>query len=129
MLGIMCGSRKVLMSIKPEYASRILSGTKKYEFRKRLFSANVKKVEIYSSSPIKRVVGSFKIKTIHNASPVQLWKKCSHAAGIDEDSFFRYFAGSDVAYAIEIESVKTYATPRSISEFGKLPPQSYCYIR
>lgn len=124
----MCENSVVLMSIKPEYVSRILSGTKKYEFRKRIFATDVKKVEIYSSSPIKRVVGSFMIKTIHKASPAQIWEKCAHAAGIKKDSFFRYFAGSDVAYAIEIESVKAYSTPRAISEFVRCPPQSYCYV-
>ena len=117
-----------LMSIKPEYAARILAGVKKFEFRKRLFRSSVRIVEIYSSSPIKLVVGNFKVKAIHKGSPGQIWNMCAAAAGINRDLFFRYFAGSDIAYAIEVDSVEAYCPPRSISDYNTIPPQSFCYV-
>ena len=118
----------VMMSIKPEYAAQILAGVKKYEFRRRLFRSDVRVVEIYSTSPVKRVVGNFTVKAIHKGSPVQIWNMCAAAGGINRDSFFRYFAGSNIAYAIEVELVEVYRSPRFISDYNMAPPQSFCYI-
>ena len=48
----------VLLSVKPKYANEIISGRKKYEFRKLIFKReNIEKVYIYSSSPVKKVIG------------------------------------------------------------------------
>ena len=41
----------ILLSIKPEYAKKIIDGTKKYEFRKRLAKHPVTKIIIYSTFP------------------------------------------------------------------------------
>jgi len=50
----------VLLSIKPKYANQILNGNKRYEFRKSVFNhRDLEMVYIYSSSPIKRIVGAF----------------------------------------------------------------------
>ena len=44
---------KILISIKPEYVKRILSGEKMYEYRKRV-PADVKTVVIYATAPVKK---------------------------------------------------------------------------
>jgi len=50
----------VLLSVKPEYAEKILDGKKKYEFRRAIFKRNdIEKIYIYSSSPI-RIVHSLR---------------------------------------------------------------------
>ncbi|MDD8572078.1 ASCH domain-containing protein, partial [Escherichia coli] len=49
---------KVLLSIKPEYAESILSGKKKYEFRKNIFrNKNVDTIVIYATMPVGKVIG------------------------------------------------------------------------
>lgn len=51
----------VLLSIKPRFAEAILDGRKKYEFRKNKFSEkDINCVYIYSTSPIRKIVGIFK---------------------------------------------------------------------
>jgi len=56
---------KVLLSIKPEYAEKILSGEKKYEYRRAIFKdQSVNKIIIYASSPIQKVIGEFDIECI-----------------------------------------------------------------
>jgi len=45
------------LSIKPEYVEGILNETKKFEFRKRLADKSVERIIIYSTLPIKQVVG------------------------------------------------------------------------
>jgi len=51
---------QVLLSIKPEYAEKILNGEKKYEFRKVLpKNKSITKVIIYATMPIGKVIGEF----------------------------------------------------------------------
>lgn len=50
---------KILLSIKPEYAHKILEGTKKYEFRKHLPKKKIEKIIIYSTAPDGSVIGEF----------------------------------------------------------------------
>ena len=46
----------ILMSIKPEYANKIFSGIKRYEFRKRIPKQPYERVYVYSSSPVKKII-------------------------------------------------------------------------
>ena len=48
--------KAILLSIKPEYVDRILAGTKKYEYRKRLARSNSSVLLVYSTSPVMKVV-------------------------------------------------------------------------
>ena len=67
---------RVLLSIKPEYAEKILSGEKRYEFRRALFkNPEIKKVVIYATSPIKKVIGEFDIECILTLELEDLWRK------------------------------------------------------
>lgn len=65
---------KVLLSIKPEFASKIFNGTKKYEFRKSIFKRDVDKVVVYASSPVQRVIGEFTIADIICNDIESLWQ-------------------------------------------------------
>ncbi|MGE4714260.1 ASCH domain-containing protein [Bifidobacterium breve] len=67
---------KAILSIRPEYVDRILSGEKKYEFRKRIFKReDVDTIVIYSTSPCCRVVAEASIAEIIQDSPERIWKK------------------------------------------------------
>jgi len=121
-------SRMVLMSIKPVYADRILSGEKKFEFRRQCFGEDVKRVEIYSSYPVQRIVGYFTVKAIYRDTPEKIWDLCKEFAGIDLTSYTAYFNNRNIAYSIAIGAVRAYPVPRLLSEYHARPPQSYCYI-
>ena len=62
----------VLLSIKPEYASAIANGIKKVEFRKRIFSETVERAFVYSSSPVKKIIGSFFVSHIERDTGLYL---------------------------------------------------------
>lgn len=53
---------KILLSINPNHVENIFNGTKKYEFRKVECKKPVDKIIIYSTSPIKKVVGEALVK-------------------------------------------------------------------
>jgi predicted transcriptional regulator len=43
---------KALLSIKPEFVDKIISGEKKYEYRKRIFKQKIEAVVIYCTMPV-----------------------------------------------------------------------------
>jgi len=122
---------KIILSIKPEFAEKILSGEKRFEFRKAAFNnASVRTVVIYATKPIGKVVGEFEISAVHVDSPSNIWKKTRHHAGIDKQFFDSYFEDRDVAVAIGVGKVHRFSEPRRLSEYGEglAAPQSFRYL-
>lgn len=119
-----------LLSVKPEFANRILDGTKKYEYRKRVFSKPVERIFVYSSSPTQRIVGEIELVQVHCAAPSSIWRRTRLHSGISRRYFLEYFSGRDVGYAIEVGAVHPYSRP--VDPFtvlvGFVPPQSYMYV-
>ena len=121
---------KVLLSIKPKYADLIFEGTKRYEFRRTIFkNKEIKKIVVYASSPVQKVIGEFEIETILNEEIVNLWKKTKRYAGIDEEYFYHYFDNKEKGFAIKIKNSRKYRKPLCLKEdFNLLPPQSFLYL-
>ncbi|ERF79476.1 ASCH domain-containing protein [Gallibacterium anatis] len=122
---------KVLLSIKPEFVEKIISGEKKFEFRKSLPKrGEVTSVVVYSTMPVGKVVGEFKVKDTLSYTPESLWEKTKEFSGITKSFFDQYFSARDLAYALEIDSFKLYDEPLEIADIlpSGTPPQSYCYI-
>lgn len=122
---------KVLLSIKPEYAEKILDGRKRFEFRKAIpKNQNIKTVVIYATKPVGKIVGEFDIDSILSAAPRELWRKTAKFSGISKFFFDRYFCGRNIAHAIAVKNVRQYDSP---IELGTVlghsnAPQSFCYI-
>lgn len=122
---------KVLLSINPEYVEKIFSGIKKYEFRRNIFkNEDVDTILIYSTSPVKRIVGEFKIKNIIKDLPEKLWELAPENTGIDKKKFQEYFSNKEEGYAIGIKEVKKYKVPKLLEDFSiKKAPQSFAYLK
>jgi predicted transcriptional regulator len=122
---------RVLLSIKPKYADKILLGSKKYEFRRVIFKdPAIREIVIYSSSPVKKIVGTCTIRSVIEHHPLTLWEHCKEAAGIGEEDFFTYFEGKKRGYAIEIEEVNHFERPvdPKVCDPEFSPPQSFQYV-
>lgn len=122
---------KVLLSIKPKFADKILCGAKKYEFRKAIFkNKDIQEIVIYSSSPTKKIVGTCTIGTIFENRPMILWEMFREFSGICEEDFFAYFRGKERGYAIEIQEINRFERPVDPWQFDEnfIPPQSFHYI-
>ncbi len=120
----------VILSIKPKYCNRIASGKKKYEFRKRIPKHwDEVRFLVYSSSPIKKIIGEFSSSKVISASPEEVWELCQSDAGISSEEFFAYFKGRTNAYAIQIDEFVEYDPIDPIVAFNEFcPPQSYQYL-
>ena len=122
---------KVILSIKPHFAEKIFDGSKKFEFRRSIFTnPNVKIVIVYASAPVSKIIGEFEIEEILYNEIDPLWCVTQYDSGISRDFYFSYFAGKDYGFALKIKKAKKYKTFYSIRErFGLLPPQSFAYVR
>jgi predicted transcriptional regulator len=121
---------KILLSIKPEFAYKIFDGTKRYEFRRVIFKRDdVKKVIVYVSAPVSRIIGEFEIDSVLVDEPTTLWKLTKKYSGINEQTFFDYFSNTKRGYAIKVKNCTLYDSPLILDEtFALSPPQSFAYI-
>jgi len=122
---------RVLLSIKPDYVSKILDGSKTFEYRRRIFSRlDVTSVIVYCTKPIGRIVAEFDIRCILKDSPAEIWRETQHASGISREFFEYYFAGRETAYALSIGSIRRFREPILPQDVfvNFTPPQSYFYV-
>ncbi|KOA18320.1 50S ribosomal protein L22/unknown domain fusion protein [Clostridium homopropionicum DSM 5847] len=123
---------KVLLSIKPEYAEKIFTGEKKYEYRRNLFKRDdIKIVVVYVTKPVGKVIGEFEIDNILRGNPNSIWEQTKLYSGIDENAYIEYFSQKDMGFAIEIKKTRIYKKPLELAELSpkiKYPPQSFMYI-
>ena len=121
----------VLLSIRPNHVENIFNGSKKFEFRRKIFARkDVRTVVIYCTMPVGCVVAEFDIQGIIEADPESLWKVTEKASGVSKAYFDVYFEGRNKAYALQIGEVRRFAKPIPPVELfaGFIPPQSYMYI-
>jgi predicted transcriptional regulator len=121
---------KVLVSVKPQFALKIFDGTKKYEYRKRIFkNSDVNTVVVYASSPMQKVMGEFTIDEIMEEEPEVLWEMTKKHSGITKDSYDKYFFYCDRAFAIKVKDFIRYKVPKELIDFDlKFAPQSFVYL-
>lgn len=120
----------ILMSIKPVYVDKIFDGTKKYEFRKTRCKTKPNRIIVYSSSPVKKVVGELIIEEVLFDDKEIIWNKTNIYGGIEKDKYDNYFKNKKYAVAYKIGKYIKYDIPRELKEYNiKSAPQSYIYIK
>ena len=120
---------KILISIKPEYTEKIISGVKKYEYRRHVAKKDISSIIIYETTPIKRVVAEAEIEAILSYTPDELWKLTEEESGINKKFFDEYFKGKRIANAYRIGKVKVFEKPKLLEDYGvRCVPQSFIYI-
>lgn len=121
---------RVLLSIKPRFANAIFDGDKKFEYRRAIFRENISHVLVYASSPVKMVIGEFKIETVLFEEITPLWQRTRNDSGITEGFFYAYFSEKEKGYAIKIRDAVRYDEPAPLTEFNLThAPQSFAYLR
>jgi predicted transcriptional regulator len=120
----------ILISIHPEHVEKILSGEKRFEFRKKIPTDTIRRMVIYSTSPVMKVVAVAEIDSTITAKPESVWRRTRHASGITKQRFTKYFDNRDIAHALSIGSVRELANPIPLSTLccTFVPPQSYRFI-
>lgn len=122
--------KKILLSIKPCFTDKILAGTKKVEYRKRIpKDPHVNHVLVYSSYPVMKVVAEFVIGGYIVDTPDRLWERTKDVGGVSKFFYMKYFKEKSLAYAYLISKLQVFPAPKSLSDYSlKSAPQDYCYV-
>ena len=120
----------VLLSVHPEYADAILRGEKLVEFRRTRVQRPIKIIALYSTSPVRRVVGFCHVSEVQVAPPQTLWQRHERSAGIERSRFLQYFNGCDKGLAVILSDAVRLDAPLPLSKFSRdlRPPQSFTYL-
>ena len=126
--------RSVLVSIRPTFAAKILTGQKRVELRRRfpIRLATGAKMFIYCSSPVSAVIGFAQIKAVLQLPIAQIWRRYGNAACISRGEFDTYFSGLQCGFVIVLEGITSIHRKLRANDlykrFGIVPPQSYRYV-
>ncbi|MDV0445732.1 hypothetical protein MmiAt1_13260 [Methanimicrococcus sp. At1] len=119
----------MLLSINPEHVDKIMTGEKKFEFRKVRCRSDVDKIVIYATSPIMQVVGEVDILDIIEDRPDEVWNQTSAYAGISRKFYDDYYKGKEKAVAYKLGNVNKYEKSANLADFGiHSAPQSFIYL-
>ena len=127
--------RSALFAIRPRYAEALTDGRKGVEFRRvRPTLEPGDLVFIYSTGPVRAVIGTFVCGEIVEARVATLWRKYRSIAGVAKQTFEEYFRGLDEGSAIEVAAHSRWERALDIDAIrsrvvGFTPPQSYMFIR
>ncbi|MGR3440068.1 MAG: helix-turn-helix domain-containing protein [Paracoccus sp. (in: a-proteobacteria)] len=127
--------RDVVLSIRPKFSSKIMSGEKTVELRRR-FPVSAPKgtiAYIYSTSPERAMVGMAEISSVKKLPIEEIWRRYANVAFIERPEFDRYFEGLDEGFALEFANARQFETPIDLHDlrerFGFEPPQSFLYAK
>ena len=127
-------SRILLISIKPQFAERIFSGSKTIELRKTSPKVNEGDLILfYVTSPEKMIKGIGRVKGLIEDTPANLWSAYRDTAGIGKELYFDYYNNSNKAIGILLKDVVEFQKSVSLSDIRSsipsfAPPQSYRYL-
>jgi len=127
-------SLNILISIKPEFATKILDGNKTVELRKRFSNKALAGIRmmIYSSSPEKEVVGYVNITAVSTLSVKDIWQKYKDASCVSKLYFDKYYHSRDTGVVVHLSNPKKIKEKIKLLELKKIynihPPQSYRYL-
>ena len=126
--------RDVVLSIKPTYSEKIFEGVKTVELRRR-FPLSIMQgsiAYIYSTSPVRALVGAAEIIDVERLPIGALWLRHGKSASIRKPDFDSYFDGIAEGYALKIAKARPFSRPLNLGElrerFGFKAPQSFLYI-
>ncbi|MFN5128886.1 MAG: helix-turn-helix domain-containing protein [Sphingomonadaceae bacterium] len=127
--------RDVVLSIRPQYSDKIVDGTKTAELRRR-FPVSAPKgtiAYIYSTSPVRAMVGVAEIKDVLKLPITEIWQRFENQAFITKADFDKYFEGVDHGFVLLFERARSFSQPMPLSllreQFDFEPPQSFLYAK
>ncbi|MBI4460283.1 MAG: hypothetical protein HY648_09535 [Acidobacteria bacterium] len=122
----------MLLSIRPQYADRLLQGKKLVEIRRKFTKKWLgQRASLYATRPVSALVGEATMSAIASASPADIWAQYGPAIGCEKSEFDLYTQGCDQVYAIELKEVHPFQDRISLAQLSHIlkedlrPPQSY----
>jgi predicted transcriptional regulator len=106
-----------------------LGGEKTVELRRAKLAEDVSHVVVYSTSPVRQVVGWFEVAGVDRDQPNLLWRRHGGETGVSRREFDAYFEGVDKGTAISVGRVVKLEKPMGLAHLGSdSAPQSFRYL-
>jgi predicted transcriptional regulator len=127
-------NRVLLISVRPEFAARILDGSKTVELRRQLPKLRPGDLlALYITAPIKKLVATLRVAAVQSGSPQRLWRVVADYAAVSRQEYDAYFTGAKVAVAIFFSHVRQRHEALPLSKLRQLidgftAPRSYRYL-
>ena len=124
----------ILISILPKWADQILSGTKKWEYRRVAINAEKgSKLILYASGKLHAIVGEATIEKVLIEPVDLLIQHTAKEVPETPDELKKSFTGKKIGCAIKVKDPIRYSTPLSLSMIHEeipnfKPPQSFYYL-
>lgn len=122
-----------VLSIKPEYATKIVEGMKQVELRRRfpLGTVTGARLYIYATVPIQALIGYAIIKRVECMLVEEIWRTYSDVACINRADFDAYYRNLDIGYVVVLKDVVGLKKPIPLAVLREKlqfsPPQSFTY--
>ncbi|MCG2769994.1 MAG: ASCH domain-containing protein [Anaerolineae bacterium] len=124
----------IFLSVRSQYASKIFEGSKTVELRRvrPRYIARGALVLIYVPSPVKSLVGAFKVDQVVEKPLEELWETVHDRAGVTREEFDAYYDGVSIGIAIFFRQVWSLPAPIELEDLkermvGFHPPQGFRY--
>lgn len=125
-----------VLTVKQPYAERIMSGSKRYEFRRKAPAQDLDGLYIHIAGTGPYAQAYVGVNCVLTDTPEAIWEHCNEYAaimppGISRDDFFGYFDGCETATAISLAPrPQLLHPPVTLSYLGlKGAPQSIAYAK
>jgi predicted transcriptional regulator len=122
-----------ILSIKPEYATKIVEGLKTVELRRRFPYGTVTGavLYVYATVPIQALIGYATIRDVVKLPTEDIWAEYNKVAYITRSDFDDYYAGSNAGFVIRLKNPVRLQRPITLTELKTnldfTPPQSFTY--
>jgi predicted transcriptional regulator/GNAT superfamily N-acetyltransferase len=125
----------LVLSVRPKFAQKIVSGIKRIEIRRRFPNKwEGASVLLYASSPACQFVGEALIERVVTKPVDDIWAECKRDLGCTHDQFMAYCHGAKQVAALVLSQVKRFKKPIKKADIQGLigrnlsSPQSYSKI-
>ena len=122
-------NKTIILSIHPKHIEKILSGDKRYEYRKRI-PLDINYLIVYATAPTKKIVALIEVDMGMKDTPQNIWDVTRNESGVSYEFFMNYFNEVSTAYAIKFRNVHKLPSPIDITVIDsvKSAPQAYIYV-
>ncbi|MCY0867921.1 MAG: DNA-binding protein [Desulfurococcus sp.] len=117
--------RVFIFSIKPVYAYRIFTGSKRFELRRFLgrYVERGDRIVLYVTGRVKAIMGEFTAGDVIKGPPEYIWRRLEalEYTGVLAGDY-RYISGSKTAMAIEVVNPLMYKQPIPLRTIRRIFP-------
>ena len=123
--------KKLVISVKTEFAELIFAGKKTVEYRHSKPRPDIRGVYIHVCGEDPELVQGYAEYTgCTHGAPRAVFGTTKNQGGITEEEFFEYYADREEAFALRLAHAHRLKTRVTLASLGLTrPPQSFAYTR